>query len=114
LEQEHVMGDLETLVCDARGGDLAAFAVRVRRFQDMAVAYAYSLLGDFHGAEDVAQTAFLDAYRRLGQLKEPAAFPVWLSRVVFKHCDRLSRRKTQRKDDGCVARRSTRTAPIEG
>jgi RNA polymerase sigma factor (sigma-70 family) len=58
----------------------------------MAVGYAFGVLGDFHRAQDAAQDAFLETHRRLGQLKEPAAFPAWFRRVVFKQCDRMTRR----------------------
>ena len=72
-------------------GDLAAFEMLVERFQDMAVGYAYSMLGDFQLAEDAAQEAFLDAHRNIHQLREPKAFSSWLRRIVFKHCDRITR-----------------------
>jgi RNA polymerase sigma factor (sigma-70 family) len=65
----------------------------VRRYQDIAVAYATSLLGDYHLGEDAAQEALADAYRLLPSLREPAAFAAWLRTIVFKHCDRLRRRK---------------------
>lgn len=87
------MEELTILVERARAGDLAAYGELVRRFQDMAVGYAYSLLGDFHLAEDAAQEAFIQAHRDLSRLREPAAFPGWLRRIVFKYCDRLQRRK---------------------
>ena len=70
------MDDLTTLIDRVRGGDRAAYAGVVERFQDMAVGYASSQLGgDRHLAEDVAQEAFLQAYLDLGQLREAAAFP---------------------------------------
>ena len=75
---------------------LAAFGQLVRRFQAMACGQAYSILGDFHLAEDAAQDAFIQAYRNLGDLREPAAFPGWLRRIVFKQCDRITRRKPGR------------------
>ena len=84
---------LLTLVVQAQSGDLEAFAAIVRRFQDMAVGYGYSLLGDVHLAEDAAQEAFASAYRDLSQLREPAAFPGWFRTIVFKHCHRLTRRR---------------------
>jgi hypothetical protein len=71
-----------------------AYGEIVRRFQDMAVGYAHALLGDFHLAEDAAQEAFLRAYLDLGKLHESAAFPGWFRRIVFKHCDRVRRKKT--------------------
>ena len=55
--------------------------------------YAYSILGDFHLAQDAAQEAFVEAHSRLGQLRKPDAFPGWLRRIVFKQCDRLIRQK---------------------
>mgnify|MGYP006439203241 CR=1 FL=1 len=60
--------DLEALVRSARSGDRAAFGHIVRRFQDMAVGYAYSVLGDFHLAQDAAQEAFVEAYRDLARV----------------------------------------------
>jgi RNA polymerase sigma factor (sigma-70 family) len=87
------MEALHTLITQAQAGDLDAYAAIVRRFQDMAVGYGYSLLGDMHLAEDAAQEAFASAYRDLPKLREPAAFPGWFRTIVFKQCDRLTRRK---------------------
>lgn len=87
------MEELHTLVARAQAGDLEAYGAIVRRFQDMAVGYGYSLLGDVHLAEDAAQEAFASAYRDLAQLRAPAAFPGWFRTIVFKHCDRMIRRK---------------------
>ncbi len=84
---------LASLVISARDGDAEAFGAVVRRFQDMAVGYGYSLLGNLHLAEDAAQEAFLEAFLCLQHLREPAAFPGWFRRIVFKQCDRLSRGK---------------------
>ena len=87
------MIELNELVERSRTGDLEAFAEVVRRFQDMAHGYAHSILGDFHLAEDAAQEAFVDAYYKLDALREPAAFPGWFRRIVFKHCDRAIQKK---------------------
>ena len=87
------MEELIALIIRARSGDLEAFGEIVRRFQDMAHGCAYSFLGDFHLAEDVAQEAFLDVYRQLPNLRNPEAFPGWFRRIVLKHCDRLTRGK---------------------
>src|SRR5204863_2234159 len=91
-----VMHDREHLVAlvrAAQAGDERAFAALVGAFQDVAVAYATSLIRDYHSAEDATQEAFVDAYRALPSLREPAAFPSWFRRVVYKHCDRITRRK---------------------
>jgi RNA polymerase sigma-70 factor (ECF subfamily) len=80
-------------VMRAQAGDAEAFNWLVRRFQDRAVAYAASVVGSFHLAQDAAQEAFVEAYGALHTLREPAAFLVWFRRIVFKHCNRQTRRK---------------------
>lgn len=82
-----------TLIEGVQAGDQAAFAALVRRFQDMAVGYGYSLLGDQQLAEDVAQEAFLAVYLHLSTLRQPAAFPGWLRRIVERKAHQLRRRQ---------------------
>ncbi|MBN1347245.1 MAG: sigma-70 family RNA polymerase sigma factor [Phycisphaerae bacterium] len=84
--------ELTVLVKLAQHGDTAAYEEIVLGFQGMAVAYAYSLLSDFHLAEDATQEAFLDGFAKLGDLRRPEAFPGWFRRILFKHCDRIIRR----------------------
>lgn len=87
------MHDLTTLISRVQQGDRQAYSEIVARFQHMAVGYASAQLGDPHLAEDAAQEACLQAFVDLGQLHEPAAFPGWFRRIVYKHCDRIRRRR---------------------
>ena len=87
------MQKLTALVISAQGGNLDAYGEIVRRLQDMAFGYAYSVLGDFHLAEDAAQGALIQAYRILEQLHDPAAFPGWLRKLVLTQCSRMTRGK---------------------
>ncbi len=87
------MTSLESLIRRTRDGDDDAYGRIVRRFQDMAVGYGYSILRDFQLAEDAAQDAFFEAYRNLDKLREPVAFPGWFRKIVFKQCDRITRNK---------------------
>ena len=73
-----------------------AFGELVQCFQDMAYACAYGALGDFGLAEDAAQEAFVKAWQRLGQLRQPEAFPGWLRRIVLTECGRLRRGRRMR------------------
>ena len=84
---------LIALVKKAQTGDRAAYSRIVRQFQDLAVGYAYSILRNFPEAEEAAQEAFIEAYLNLNKLRNPAAFGGWLKKIVFKHCDRLTRIK---------------------
>lgn len=88
------MCDLELLILQAKQGDVAAFGQIVHRFQDAAVGYAYGILGNHESAKDAAQEAFVEAYGCLGNLREPRAFSTWLRRIIFKQCDRITRRRS--------------------
>jgi RNA polymerase sigma factor (sigma-70 family) len=81
------------LIGRARQGDVDAFSRLVREYQDMAVGYAVSLLGDFHAAEDAAQEAFVAAHAKLANLRDPVAFPAWFRAIVRTACTRSIRRQ---------------------
>jgi F-type H+-transporting ATPase subunit beta len=83
--------ELQELVLAAQAGDADAFGQIVTRFERMAVAIGEHMLGDAHLARDAAQDAFVDAYLRLGSLRDPAAFPGWFRRIAHKHADRQLR-----------------------
>ena len=59
-------------------GDAAAFAGIVHRWQGPLVNLAYRFCRDRGRAEEMAQEAFLRAYRRLAQWRGDAAFSTWL------------------------------------
>jgi len=84
--------ELHTLIEQTRAGQQAAYEQIVRRFQDMAVGYAASLLNDYHLAEDAAQEAFISAYLNLNKLNDAEAFPGWFRQIVRSQCRRMQRR----------------------
>lgn len=86
------MEELAALVTRTQSGDLDAYGEIVRRFQDMAYGYGYSMLGDFSAAEDAAQDSFIQAYKELASLREPEAFPGWFRRIVYTQCAMIARR----------------------
>ena len=92
-----VVNEARALVIRATDSDATlaerheAFCELVRVFQDMAYACAYAVLGDFYLAEDAAQEAFISAWQKLSQLRQPEAFPGWFRRVVLTECNRLTR-----------------------
>ncbi len=87
------MPPLAPIVIRARQGDARAYEELVSRFQDMAVGYAYALLGNWQEAEDAAQEAFISAYCNLPKLRDGAAFPGWFRRIVYSQAQRRLRAK---------------------
>lgn len=70
------------LVARARRKDAEAFAALIRQFERMALAVAYGVLGDASAAGDVAQEAFIRAWERLDDLREPERFGTWLCGIA--------------------------------
>ncbi len=87
------MEDIRALVLAARGGALDACRTLVDRFAEMAFGAAMGRLGDIHLAQDAAQEAFLEAFKGLDKLQDPAAFAGWFRVIVFRQAARIGRRK---------------------
>jgi RNA polymerase sigma-70 factor (ECF subfamily) len=69
-----------------------AFDALVARRRDDAVRVAYRLLdGDQAGAEDVAQNAFLRAYRALPGFRGDARLDTWFYRILVREAQRHRR-----------------------
>ena len=59
-------------------GDVSAFEGIVRRWQSPLINLAYRFCHDRGRAEDMAQEAFMRAYRGLAQWRKDAVFSTWL------------------------------------
>jgi len=79
------------LVAAVLVGDRRAFQQIVERYQRLLCSLAYSAIGDIAASEDVAQEAFLEAWRRLADLREPAKLRSWLCTIVRFKASRLRR-----------------------
>jgi RNA polymerase sigma-70 factor (ECF subfamily) len=73
---------IAALVRRAQARDAAAFAELIGRYERLALSIAYSVVGEATAAGDVTQDAFIRAWERLSDLKDPARFGSWLSGVV--------------------------------
>jgi RNA polymerase sigma-70 factor (ECF subfamily) len=86
------------LVAAARAGSLDAFAELVHRFQGDVWRLSFHLLHDPTLADDVAQDAFVRAYRFLGRYRGDAKFSTWLF-TITRNCalDELRRAARRRR-----------------
>jgi RNA polymerase sigma-70 factor (ECF subfamily) len=86
----------EELVEACQAGEASAFDVLVARWEDRIRGAAYRFLGSEEEAKDVAQEAFLKAYRAMDGFKREARFSSWLYQIATNLCrDRLRRRRTR-------------------
>ena len=80
----------------ARAGDTGAFEALVLRYQARIVNFASALMHDPGAAEDVAQEAFVRAWRGLARFRGESSFKTWLYRIAANvartHLDRHGRR----------------------
>lgn len=76
----------EELVARATAGDQDAFSQLVTRWERPIYALAYRTLGREEDARDVAQDAFMRAYRGLKGFKGEAKFSSWLYRITLNLC----------------------------
>ncbi|MBM3235107.1 sigma-70 family RNA polymerase sigma factor [Candidatus Poribacteria bacterium] len=82
----------ELLVKKAIEGDRYAFGQLIEKYQNAVYGLAYHLVRDSAEAQDLCQEAFLQAYLKLQQLKQPAKFASWLKRITANICKMWLRR----------------------
>jgi len=86
--------DLE-LIQQTLNGESEAFGQLIQRCQDAVYATALHSIKDFAIAQDVAQEAFIEAYRGLHKLRKPAGFPGWLHTITLRQCNRWQRKQRE-------------------
>lgn len=80
-------------VARAAEGDGEAYRFLVDRYQDQIYSVAFRLMKDGDAAGDVAQDAFVRAWRALPRFESRSKFSTWLYRIAINLCyDRLARR----------------------
>ncbi len=91
-----------SLVRRVQRGDKTAFDLLVRKYQHKVVKLVMRYVGNQAEAEDVAQEAFIKAYRALANFRGDSAFYTWLYRIAINTAKNT------------IGSRDRRTLPIEG
>ncbi|MDX9972281.1 MAG: sigma-70 family RNA polymerase sigma factor [FCB group bacterium] len=92
------------LIAAVRAGDREAYGVLVERHRASVYALCRRMAGNAPDAEDLAHQAFVEAWLKLHQLRDPERFGGWLRMLVLNLC-RMWYRK--RKQDSTVALNDT-------
>lgn len=96
------MNEEASLIERSQKGDTQAYEMLVRQYEQLAFRAAFLITRDAHAAAEIAQDAFLRAYRSLGSFKRGYPFRPWLLRIAtnqaLNHVKAVERREhiTQR------------------
>src|SRR5689334_7090850 len=78
--------DDRTLIGAAVSGDRAAFDLIVERHRRTVYQVCYRFVGNHEDASDLAQDAFIRAYRALAKFKGESELRTWLYRIAVNVC----------------------------
>jgi RNA polymerase sigma-70 factor (ECF subfamily) len=73
----------QALVEQVQAGDKQAFDVLVLKYQNKIIQLVNRYVHDADEAKDVAQEAFIKAYRAIGRFRGDSAFYTWLYRIAI-------------------------------
>jgi RNA polymerase sigma-70 factor, ECF subfamily len=88
------------LVAACRAGEVDAFEVLVRRHQKAMLNVALRMLGNYEEACEVAQDAFVAAYKGLANFRGEARFTTWLTTITLNQArNRLDHLASRRRHE---------------
>jgi len=85
------------LVRFAKHGNKAAFGKLVRKYRDPILDLVFDYLRDYEQAKDVAQEAFIKAFRNIRDFEEKSLFSSWLYRIAVNSSYDALKSKVRRK-----------------
>lgn len=88
--------DEAELVSQSLRGSLKAFSAIVEFYQERTIRLAYSFVGNWEDARDLAQEAFIKAYENLKRFKAESRFYTWFYRILTNCCKDFLRKKKVR------------------
>jgi len=102
----------------ARSGDAGAYDYLVSKYMKRVVSIAWGIVRNAHDAEDLAQEAFVKAYRTIDRFRSGEPFGPWIYRIVTNlSLDVVKHRKRYRQepldDREPAARRDLADLPAE-
>jgi RNA polymerase sigma-70 factor (ECF subfamily) len=90
------VNETRLLVKRAQKNDLSAFEELVVLYQNKVYTLCVRLAGNHADAQDIAQEAFINAYRALGSFRNEADFGTWLHRITVNAWLNFKRKESGR------------------
>ena len=86
----------EDLMMKCRKGDMSAFELLVRRYQNPLINYIHRTVKDYHRAEDLSQETFLRVFKSASRYEPTASFKSWLYTIATNLCRNEVRNRSRR------------------
>lgn len=84
---------MEELIREARQGDAEAFTRLMRSQMQAMYKVARAILDEEEDVADAIAETILTCWEKLGQLKDPAFFCTWMTRILINKCKDILRKK---------------------
>ena len=107
------------LIRQSRKGDETAYGQVVQKYQSLVCSVAYNRCGDLTLSEDLAQEAFIQAWKKLADLSDATKFKSWICTIVRNLASRTLEKSSRNvaagatRLDAVVEPASAATDPIE-
>ena len=88
----------QELIARAKAGDQEAFGQLVLAHQNKVYSLCVHMTGDRDQGEDLAQEAFLKAWRSLASFREDSSFATWMHRLTTNLCLDYLRKQARQKE----------------
>ncbi|MDE0682612.1 MAG: sigma-70 family RNA polymerase sigma factor [Candidatus Poribacteria bacterium] len=86
----------EDLMMKCGKGDIGAFELLVRRYQNPLINYIHRSIDDYHRSEDLSQETFLRVFKSANRYEPTASFRSWLYTIATNLCRNEIRNRSRR------------------
>jgi RNA polymerase sigma factor (sigma-70 family) len=86
----------EEIVLQILNGRKELYELLMRKFNQQLYRISMSIVNDDAAAEDIMQTAYLNAYKQLAGFKQQSGFSTWITRILINESLLYKKRKEKR------------------
>jgi RNA polymerase sigma-70 factor, ECF subfamily len=99
-DRQNISDEDADLIASWRGGEVSSFEALVGKYQKRMLNIAFRITGNYEDACEVAQDAFLAAYRGIDSFRGAARFSTWLTGITLNLSrNRLLQVRTKRRNE---------------